>query len=150
MITPPLKWSDCIDIVMDNFIKMHSYQAIAVTEWHQLILYHLLITTGSDWRMFAQRVGVPDSLIEQWQQMKVHQPMRNALGVWAASSGATVRILHRHLVSPQMRCVLLAKRVSDYYQVDWLLISDYYQWTDQHKVNEDIIELIKRRTKGNR
>ncbi|KAK7103703.1 centrosomal protein of 128 kDa-like [Littorina saxatilis] len=89
-------------------------------ELRQLVIQELSLYkgSGSDWRMFAQRVGVPDSLIEQWQQMKVHQPMRNALGVWAASPGATVRILHRHLVSPQMRCVLLAKRVSDYYQVD--------------------------------
>ena len=74
--------------------------------------------TGADWRLFAQRVGVPDSLLNQWQEMRVHQPMKNVLGVWAASPAATVRMLHRHLVSPQMRCILLGKRISDYYEVD--------------------------------
>lgn len=73
---------------------------------------------GADWRLFAQRVGIPEDLVTQWQQMKVAQPMQNVLGVWAASQGATVRMLHRHLVSPQMRCVVLGKRISDIYKVD--------------------------------
>ncbi|KAL8572553.1 hypothetical protein ACOMHN_040457 [Nucella lapillus] len=86
----------------------------------QLVIQDLSLYkgNGADWRMMAERVGIPDSLISTWQQMKIPQPMKNVLGVWAASPGATVRMLHRHLVSPQMRCVLLAKRISDHYEVD--------------------------------
>nr|KAG5699732.1 hypothetical protein BaRGS_022130 [Batillaria attramentaria] len=68
--------------------------------------------------MFSQRVGIPEDLVSQWKQMKVTQPMQNVLSVWGASNGATVRMLHRHLVSPQMRCVMLGKRISDVYEVD--------------------------------
>lgn len=68
--------------------------------------------------MFAQRIGVSESLVAQWIHMRVQQPMRNVLNVWSASPGATVRMLHRHLVSPQLRCLLLAKRISDFYEVD--------------------------------
>ncbi|XP_076443020.1 uncharacterized protein LOC143281659 [Babylonia areolata] len=85
----------------------------------QLVIQDLSLYkgNGADWRLMAERVGVPGSLVSTWQQMKLSQPMKNVLGVWATSPGATVRMLHRHLVSPQMRCVMLAKRISDYYEV---------------------------------
>ena len=94
---------------------------------HKSVFMFIFCMTGADWRMFAQRVGVSDSLLATWQQMKIAQPMRNVLCVWAASPGATVRMLHRHLISPQMRCLLLARRISDYYQVDWqsAVMSEY-------------------------
>lgn len=82
------------------------------------VLTHVLFFSGADWRLFAQRVGIPEEMVSQWHKMKVQQPMRNVLGVWAASNAATVRMLHRHLVSPQMRCVVLGRRISDAYQVD--------------------------------
>ncbi|XP_041353609.1 desmoplakin-like [Gigantopelta aegis] len=74
--------------------------------------------SGADWRMLAKRVGIVDTMIKQWEAMKIAQPMKNVLCVWGESPGATVRMLHRHLISPQMRKVILAKRISDHYIVD--------------------------------
>ncbi|XP_067681620.1 uncharacterized protein [Haliotis asinina] len=86
----------------------------------QLVIQDLSLYkgNGADWRMIAERVGVPAQLIAQWKTMKLPQPMKNVLYVWGESPGATVRMLHRHLVSPQMRSLVLAKRISDFYHVD--------------------------------
>ncbi|XP_060570587.1 uncharacterized protein LOC132728898 [Ruditapes philippinarum] len=73
---------------------------------------------GADWRMMGDRLGIPQETINQWKRWKLEQPMHYVLQAWSSSPGATVRLLHRHLVSPQMRCTLLAKRISDFYQVD--------------------------------
>ncbi|KAH3853381.1 hypothetical protein DPMN_095903 [Dreissena polymorpha] len=66
----------------------------------------------------GERLGIPQETISQWKRWKIEQPMFYMLQTWSQSSGATVRMLHRHLVSPQMRCTLLAKRISDFYKVD--------------------------------
>ncbi|ESO92040.1 hypothetical protein LOTGIDRAFT_233305 [Lottia gigantea] len=89
-------------------------------ELKQLIIQTLSLQkgNGSDWRMFAERIGLSETLINQWKLMKLNQPMRNVLNVWSNSPGATVRLLHRHLVSPQLKSVMLAKRVTEYYNVD--------------------------------
>ncbi|XP_053399450.1 uncharacterized protein LOC128557027 [Mercenaria mercenaria] len=73
---------------------------------------------GADWRLMGERLGIPQETINQWKRWKLEQPMHYVLQAWSASPGATVRLLHRHLVSPQMRSTLLAKRISDFYQVD--------------------------------
>lgn len=73
---------------------------------------------GADWRLMGERLGIPQETINQWKRWKLDQPMHYVLQAWSASPGATVRLLHRHLVSPQMRCTLLAKRISDFYHVD--------------------------------
>lgn len=73
---------------------------------------------GADWRMMGERLGIPAETINQWKRWKLDCPMHYVLQAWSSSSGATVRLLHRHLVSPQMRCTLLAKRLSDFYHVD--------------------------------
>ena len=64
------------------------------------------------------RVGIDADTIGNWEDMKLSLPMGKVLTMWAESPGATVRLLHRHLMSPQMRHTLLAKRISDYYMVD--------------------------------
>ncbi|XP_046557944.1 uncharacterized protein LOC124267114 [Haliotis rubra] len=86
----------------------------------QLVIQDLSLYkgNGADWRLIAERVGIPAQLIAQWKTMKLPQPMKNVLYVWGESQGATVRMLHRHLVSPQMRSLVLAKRISDFYHVD--------------------------------
>lgn len=73
---------------------------------------------GADWRMMGERVGIPPETITQWKQWKVEMPMQYVFQAWSQSPGATLRLLHRHLVSPQMKCTLLAKRISDFYHVD--------------------------------
>ncbi|RUS76107.1 hypothetical protein EGW08_016138 [Elysia chlorotica] len=85
-----------------------------------LIIRQLSKRKGSanDWRLIASRVGIPNSLVEQWQRMRAPHAMALVMKVWGDSVGATVRMLHRHLVSPQMRAVVLAKRLADFYDVD--------------------------------
>ncbi|GFN97747.1 hypothetical protein PoB_002425300 [Plakobranchus ocellatus] len=73
---------------------------------------------ANDWRLIASRVGIPNTLVEQWQRMRAPHAMALVMKVWGDSVGATVRMLHRHLVSPQMRAVVLAKRIGDFYDVD--------------------------------
>ncbi|CAG5131322.1 unnamed protein product [Candidula unifasciata] len=73
---------------------------------------------ANDWRLMATRVGIPESLVQQWIKMRAPNAMALVMRVWGDSSGATVRMLHRHLVSPQMKAAILAKRISDFYQVD--------------------------------
>lgn len=68
--------------------------------------------------MLAERVGIPEELIKSWKQQHLSCPMGKVLTYWGQSDGATVRMLHRHLMSPQMRQALLAKRLSDFYDVD--------------------------------
>ncbi|CAH1791263.1 unnamed protein product [Owenia fusiformis] len=75
-------------------------------------------SSGADWRMLAQRVMIPDDTINYWVSLQMEFPMGRVFAEWGESEDATVRILHRHLQSPQMRLVLLAKRISDFYDVD--------------------------------
>lgn len=86
----------------------------------QYIVQQLSFTkgNGADWRLMGERLGIAPETIEQWRRWKLEAPMQQVLQTWSQSPGATVRMLHRHLVSPQMRCTLLAKRISDFYQVD--------------------------------
>ena len=76
------------------------------------------IHTGADWRLLGERVGIPPETIQQWKKWRVDNPTEYVFQTWSQSAGATMRMLHRHLVSPQLRCILLAKRVSDFYHVD--------------------------------
>lgn len=73
---------------------------------------------GADWRMLGERVGIPLETIQQWRRWKVENPAEYVLQSWGQSGGATVRMLHRHLISPQMTCIILAKRISDFYLVE--------------------------------
>nr|XP_022330234.1 nuclear distribution protein nudE-like 1 [Crassostrea virginica]XP_022330235.1 nuclear distribution protein nudE-like 1 [Crassostrea virginica]XP_022330236.1 nuclear distribution protein nudE-like 1 [Crassostrea virginica]XP_022330238.1 nuclear distribution protein nudE-like 1 [Crassostrea virginica]XP_022330239.1 nuclear distribution protein nudE-like 1 [Crassostrea virginica] len=73
---------------------------------------------GADWRMLGERVGIPLETIQQWRRWKVENPAEYVLQSWGQSAGATVRMLHRHLISPQMSCIILAKRISDFYLVE--------------------------------
>jgi hypothetical protein len=63
--------------------------------------------------MFAERIGVSSETVTQWKL-----PMKYVLETWSRSPAATMRMFHRHLVSPQLKNTLLAKRISDYYKVD--------------------------------
>ncbi|KAK2146056.1 hypothetical protein LSH36_635g00021 [Paralvinella palmiformis] len=74
--------------------------------------------SGSDWRRFAERIGIDGATVSKWKSEKLKYPMENVLRTWAQSPEASVRMLHRHLISPQMRCTLVAKWVSDFYDVD--------------------------------
>ncbi|KAK3093478.1 hypothetical protein FSP39_016242 [Pinctada imbricata] len=82
---------------------------------HELSLYK---ANGADWRLLGERVGIPAETIQQWKKWRVDYPMEYVFQTWSQSAGASMRMLHRHLVSPQLRCILLAKRVSDFYHVD--------------------------------
>lgn len=75
-------------------------------------------SNGADWRMMAERVGISVETIAEWQRWRLELPMQHVLQTWAASPSATMRMLHRHLVSPQMKAILLARRISDFYLVD--------------------------------
>lgn len=68
--------------------------------------------------MFAERVGISQDTIGQWKRWKLDLPMKYVLENWSHSPAATMRMLHRHLVSPQLKNTLLAKRISDFYKVD--------------------------------
>lgn len=63
-------------------------------------------------------MGIPEALVEQWLRMRAPNAMALVMKVWGDSVGATVRMLHRHLSSPQMKSVVLAKRIADFYDVD--------------------------------
>ena len=76
------------------------------------------IFSACDWRLIANRVGIPENLVEQWIRMRAPYAMALVMKVWGDSMGATVRMLHRHLVSPQMKAIVLAKRLADFYEVD--------------------------------
>ncbi|XP_064603786.1 uncharacterized protein LOC135469174 [Liolophura sinensis] len=73
---------------------------------------------GADWRMFAHRVGIADVTVNKWQCQRLARPMEEVLNEWSKSKAASVRMLHRHLLSPQLRSRVLAKRVADFYKVD--------------------------------
>ncbi|KAK0058464.1 nuclear distribution protein nudE-like 1 [Biomphalaria pfeifferi] len=73
---------------------------------------------GNDWRLMAARVGLPEDLVQHWLAMRAPNAMALVMKVWGDSAGATVRMLHRHLSSPQMREVILAKMLSDFYDVE--------------------------------
>lgn len=92
-------------------------------EYFRWVTVHLLQfnckITGADWRMLGERVGIPLETIQQWRRWKVENPAEYVLQSWGQSAGATVRMLHRHLISPQMSCIILAKRISDFYLVEW-------------------------------
>ena len=72
---------------------------------------------GSDWRMFGKRVGIDESLINQWHSRSLAYPMARVLEEWDKMDGSTVRMLHRHLMSPQLRLSIVGKRIADFYGV---------------------------------
>ncbi|XP_069118495.1 uncharacterized protein [Argopecten irradians] len=78
----------------------------------------LFKANGADWRMMAERVGISVETVADWQRFRLEYPMKHVFETWARSPAATMRMLHRHLVSPQMKAVMLARRISDFYQVD--------------------------------
>ena len=69
--------------------------------------------------MLAERVGIKNDMIEEWRSLRLECPTGRVLAEWGDSEAATVRMLHRHLSSPQMRCTLLARRIADFYQVEF-------------------------------
>ncbi|KAL4237322.1 hypothetical protein ACF0H5_002040 [Mactra antiquata] len=108
-LTPPKKKYDASTSIkdMDKDLRQYIIQQLSLPKGN-----------GADWRMMGERIGIPPETINQWKRNKVNQPMAYVFQYWISSPGATVRLLHRHLVSPQMRCTLLAKRISDFYCVD--------------------------------
>ena len=68
--------------------------------------------------MLAERIGIDTETIKQWTDLKLNYPMGKVFDYWVKDGNSSVRMLHRHLKSPQMRCTLLAKRVADFYEVD--------------------------------
>ncbi|XP_064623304.1 uncharacterized protein LOC135485339 isoform X2 [Lineus longissimus] len=74
--------------------------------------------SGADWRMLARKVGIIEEQIVEWRKKKVDAPLFEVFKVWERSVAATVQILHRHLISPTLRCSILAKRIRDFYDVD--------------------------------
>ncbi|XP_067942576.1 uncharacterized protein [Watersipora subatra] len=74
--------------------------------------------TGGDWRAFAQRIGVSTETILFWRRLNLKNTMEQVLTFWKDSKGATVRMLHRHLKSPEIYALIPAKLISDFYKVD--------------------------------
>ena len=68
--------------------------------------------------MLAERVDIDLRTIEYWESLRLECPMGRVFTKWGESQSATVRLLHRHLMSPQMRNTLLGKRLTDFYDVD--------------------------------
>ena len=68
--------------------------------------------------MLAERVGIDPKATEYWNSLRLECPMGRVFAEWGESPSATVRLLHRHLISPQMRNTLLGKRLADFYEVD--------------------------------
>ena len=71
----------------------------------------------ADWRLFAERVGISMPTIEGWYADQMSNPAEAVLSVWGRSQGATVKILHRHLLSPQLRYLVAARLLADAYDV---------------------------------
>ncbi len=87
-------------------------------EFIMKIYYKWYNLSGCDWRRFAQRVGVSQNLIDAWQEMKLRLPAGQVLTEWSSQPEATVRMLHRHIMSPQMKFTILGKRIADFYDVN--------------------------------
>jgi hypothetical protein len=68
--------------------------------------------------MLARKVGLSEEQIEDWRKRRLDAPLFEVFKVWEGSVAATVQILHRHLVSPALRCSIPAKRIRDFYDVD--------------------------------
>ena len=75
------------------------------------------ILTGADWRMLGVRVNIDDDTITYWSGLGLECPMGRVISEWSQDNSATVHLLHRHLMSPQMRCTIVAKRITDFYDV---------------------------------
>jgi len=73
--------------------------------------------SGADWRMLGLRAGVHQTLIDDWYAMALCNPAGRVLEAWSKLCPATVRLLHRHLMSPPMRCTVICRRISDFYDV---------------------------------
>jgi hypothetical protein len=74
--------------------------------------------SGADWRMLAQRLALPQATIDEWIADRLTNAAGHVLDAWVkACPSATVRLLHRHLASPLMRCTILCKRLTDFYDV---------------------------------
>ena len=76
------------------------------------------LSPGADWRMLAERIGIDENRIESWKSQRLDYPMGLVFDSWQHKDDATMRMLHRHLMSPQLRCTVLGKRVADFYEVD--------------------------------
>jgi len=75
-------------------------------------------SAGADWRTLALRVGVSQANIDEWTSLKLSNTAGQVLDAWIESVPmATIRLLHRHLASPSMRCTVICKRLSDFYEV---------------------------------
>lgn len=72
---------------------------------------------GNDWKMFAHKIGINESDIEEWKSLKLQYPMARVLSFWSSRSDATTRLLHRHLNSPCFNYSSLAKRIENFYDV---------------------------------
>ncbi|KAL5009162.1 hypothetical protein ScPMuIL_014743 [Solemya velum] len=108
-LTPPLKKLPGNTHVHDTHTVLKQYLVQELSKYKG---------NGADWRLLGERVGIPSDTIQQWRRWKVELPMQYVLETWGRSPGATIRLLHRHLASPQLRYTILAKIISDFYSID--------------------------------
>ncbi|XP_067944568.1 uncharacterized protein [Watersipora subatra] len=71
-----------------------------------------------DWRHFAHLIGISTETIQFWRRLDMHNPMEQVINFWKDQSSANVRLLHRILMSQQLKAVHLAKLVSEFYYID--------------------------------
>ena len=84
---------------------------------YKCYIMDIIIFAGADWRMLASRVNIDQDTISYWSSLRLDCPMGRVFSEWSTDNSATIHILHRHLMSPQMRCTIVAKRIADFYDV---------------------------------
>jgi hypothetical protein len=67
--------------------------------------------------MFARRIGIIESEINEWISLKLQYPMARVLSFWSLKNEATARLLHRYLIGNGFNYFILAKRIENFYDV---------------------------------
>ena len=96
--------------------NQHLFDLHVTGKFHALIIY--CIHLGGDWRHFGHLIGISTETIQFWRRLQLRAPMDQVLSFWKAHHTSDVRLLHRLLMSPQVRAMNLAKLVSEFYHVD--------------------------------
>lgn len=63
-------------------------------------------------------MGVNSETIQFWRRLNLDNPMEQVLNFWKDTQSAEVTLLHRILLTPQVKAYRLAKLVSEFYDVD--------------------------------
>ncbi|ESO00686.1 hypothetical protein HELRODRAFT_175669 [Helobdella robusta] len=75
-------------------------------------------SSGNDWRLLAQLMGLDCKLIDDWSKMELSNPSGHVMNEWMKDNNdATVQALFSFLISPVMRCTALCRVLSDFYEV---------------------------------